>query len=153
MLKVTPITTWEKLRKRTLICASYVSEQPKAYMQWWQTLRTQPMETSMMRSFTMGQWWGTSSKILRTVKSQGASIHQGATRIKILNVPLICSGKLTHNSSDTSKNHWKCSTPRIPEVLNSPRYNKCSHWFWSQDAKKFKSTLDWPQSWNATQPM
>ena len=41
-------------------------------------------KTSSVRSFMMGQCWGTSANILTTVGRQGASIQHGTTRIKSL---------------------------------------------------------------------
>ena len=77
-----------------------------------------------------------SSNILRTVGSQGASIQQGVTRIRILNLAVTHSARnldipgepkleeKTHNLPDMSKRGQKHSTPRFPQVVESLRYNR-----------------------------
>ena len=106
-----------------------------------QPLNTWPTKTSNLRCFTMRHWWGMHSNMLRTVESQGASIQLGATRITNLNWPVIGSARNQDRTRGTitgggnielpymSKGDWKCSTPRLPEVGDIPKYNSWFDWY------------------------
>ena len=99
------------------------------------SLSTQPTESYVLISLTMGHGWG-SSNMLRTVWSQGPSIQHSATRIRSQNWLVTCStrnldntgGKMLqekiHNSPETSTDGWMHSTPKLLEVTVFPSVMK-----------------------------
>ena len=89
-------------------------------------LSTWPTKTSMASSFMMGHHWGMSANMLRTVESQGASIQQGATTIRCLELTwhdppvtlteleVTNAGRGTHNLPEMSK----AFNPNAPRCNN-----------------------------------
>ena len=83
---------------------------------------------------------------LRTVGSERASIQQGPPEkdifIDLWYVLVETWTKLgelmldeeTHSSPEMSKDGWKHSTPRLPEVLDFPRCNKADIWLVCEDS-------------------
>ena len=94
----------------------------------------------------MGQHWGMSANMLRTVGSQGASIQNSATRIKSLSWPLTCSARNLDKTRGTNAgggniSYLKCPgmvesiQPRSPEVVEFPRCNNAGiTWYWRMPA-------------------
>ena len=76
---------WNKPKGREPLPVQHASlSSQRAKCRYGRPLSTWPTETFMTRSFMIGHDQGTSANMLRTVGSQGASIHHGATRIKSL---------------------------------------------------------------------
>ena len=70
--------------------------------------------------------------MLRTMETKDTSIQQGVTRIRSLNWPVLLETQMEleeliqqdiHTSSYTSKDSWKHSIPRLPEVMDYPKCN------------------------------